>query len=187
MPQLSDPSSDTPCGADPAALNLPVDLPDVQTELQACFTRYEAALRGNDVAQLDAFFWPDERVVRYGVADLQHGHAQLAHWRRHEAPAVGPLRRTERTAITTFGRDVGVAMTEFRNTPGGPVGRQSQTWVRGPHGWRIVAAHVSLPAGGASTTSAASAASAASASTAAAAQEPVVPAPLSRTGPGGHA
>lgn len=131
-------------GPDAAALNLPVNLPEVQAELQACFIQYEAALRDHDVAQLDAFFWPDERVVRYGVADLQHGHVQLTHWRRHEAPAVGPLRRTERTVITTFGRDLGVAMTEFRNTPGGPVGRQSQTWVRGPAGWRIVAAHVSL-------------------------------------------
>lgn len=170
---------DCPPGPDAATLNLPVNLPDVQAELQACFIQYEAALRDNDVAQLDAFFWPDERVVRYGVADMQHGHAQLAHWRRHEAPAVGALRRTERTVITTFGRDLGVAMTEFRNMPGGPVGRQSQTWVRGPGGWRIVAAHVSLPAGGASTTSAASALTAA--------QQQAAPAPPSSTGPGGHA
>jgi hypothetical protein len=35
-------------------------------------------------------------------------------------------------------------MTEFQREGQARVGRQSQTWVRMPQGWRVVAAHVSL-------------------------------------------
>ena len=42
-----------------------------------------------------------------------------------------------------FGRDFATANIEFvRTAPA--IGRQSQTWVRFPEGWRIVAAHVSV-------------------------------------------
>ena len=46
--------------------------------------------------------------------------------------------------ITTYGRDFATAMTEFRRDGSARNGRQSQTWVRFPEGWRVVAAHVSL-------------------------------------------
>ena len=36
--------------------------------------------------------------------------------------------------------------TRFEYPGGGKLGRQSQTWVRLPQGWRIVTAHVSHPA-----------------------------------------
>jgi hypothetical protein len=38
-------------------------------------------------------------------------------------------------------------MTIFRREGSNHVGRQSQTWVRMPLGWRVVAAHVSLMMG----------------------------------------
>ena len=70
------------------------------------------------------------------------------------APArspVGLMRRTDKTVITSYGRDTAVASTLFyRDTAPGKVGRQMQTWVRFPEGWKIVAAHVSIidePAG----------------------------------------
>ena len=46
--------------------------------------------------------------------------------------------------ITTFGRDFAVASMFHRATSPGEVGRQTQTWVRGESGWRIVAGHVSV-------------------------------------------
>ena len=47
--------------------------------------------------------------------------------------------------ITTFGPDFAVASTLFhRASMPGKVGRQMQTWVRFPEGWRVVAAHVSV-------------------------------------------
>jgi len=55
------------------------------------------------------------------------------------------MRKTARTVITSYGRDMAVASTLFyRETAPGKVGRQMQTWVRFAEGWRIVAAHVSI-------------------------------------------
>jgi hypothetical protein len=54
-------------------------------------------------------------------------------------------RKLSRTVITTYGRDFAVASTLYeRPSAPGRVGRQMQTWVRLPEGWKIVAAHVSL-------------------------------------------
>ena len=50
-----------------------------------------------------------------------------------------------RTVITTFGREFAVASTLYeRPSAPGKIGRQMQTWVKFPEGWRIVGAHVSL-------------------------------------------
>jgi len=47
--------------------------------------------------------------------------------------------------ITTFGRDFAVASTLYeRPSAPGKIGRQMQTWLRFPEGWRVAAAHVSL-------------------------------------------
>jgi ketosteroid isomerase-like protein len=48
------------------------------------------------------------------------------------------------TAITTYGRDVATANTEFQRVGATMTGRQSHVWVRTEDGWRIAAAHVSL-------------------------------------------
>ncbi len=49
------------------------------------------------------------------------------------------------TVITPFGRDFATASTLFhREGSPGKLGRQMQSWVRMPDGWRVVAAHVSL-------------------------------------------
>ena len=64
---------------------------------------------------------------------------------RAARPSVGLMRRLDRTVITTYGRDTAVASTLFyRDTMVGKVGRQMQTWIRFPEGWKIVAAHVSV-------------------------------------------
>jgi hypothetical protein len=56
------------------------------------------------------------------------------------------MRRTDKTVITTYGRVTAVASTLFYRDiwAGAKVGRQMQTWIRFPEGWRIVAAHVSI-------------------------------------------
>ncbi|MFN8897258.1 MAG: AtzH-like domain-containing protein, partial [Pseudomonadota bacterium] len=51
------------------------------------------------------------------------------------------------TVIPNFGGAFASAMSELRREGGTRLGRQSQTWVRlpgAPHGWCVVAAHVSL-------------------------------------------
>jgi len=121
---------------------------DVLAEVRHQFERYEAALVGNDVAVLDELFWNSPHTLRYGASELLYGYDEIAAF-RNSRPAVGLAREVLKTVITTYGRDFATANIEFRRAGSDKVGRQSQTWVRQPEGWRVVAAHVSLmaPAG----------------------------------------
>jgi len=121
-----------------------IDLPDVLAEVSAQFARYEAALVSNDVAVLDELFRNDSRTLRYGINENLYGYGAIMAFRAGRSP-VGLMRTTDKTVITTYGRDTAVASTLFRREgASGRVGRQMQTWVRFPEGWRIVAAHVSI-------------------------------------------
>lgn len=121
-----------------------VDLPDVLAEVTAQFERYEKALVSNDVAVLDELFRNDPRTLRYGGGENLYGYKEIMAFRAARSP-IGLGRRIDRTLITTYGRDMAVASTLFyRDTMVGKVGRQMQTWVRFPEGWKIVAAHVSV-------------------------------------------
>ena len=120
-----------------------IDLPDVVAEVEAVFARYETALMANDAATLNALFRNDPRALRYGVAEVLHGHAEITGFRAARSPA-GLARTLSRTIITTYGRDFAVASTLYhRPSEPGRLGRQMQTWVRFANGWHIVAAHVS--------------------------------------------
>jgi hypothetical protein len=121
-----------------------IDLPDVVAEVSAAFARYEAALVDNDVATLGALFRNDPRTLRYGIGENLYGYDAIQAFRAARSP-VGLMRKTAKTVITAYGRDTAVASTLFyRDNAPGRVGRQMQTWVRFPEGWRIVAAHVSI-------------------------------------------
>jgi hypothetical protein len=121
-----------------------VDLPEVLAEVTAQFDRYEKALVSNDVAVLDELFRNDPRTLRYGGGENLYGYQEIMAFRAGRSPA-GLTRRTDRTVITTYGRDMAVASTLFyRDSAPGKVGRQMQTWARFPEGWKIVAAHVSV-------------------------------------------
>ena len=121
-----------------------VDIPEVLTEVTAQFARYEAALVSNDIAVLDELFRADKRTLRYGVGENLYGYEAIMAFRAARSP-IGLGRKTDKTVITSYGRDTAVASTLFyREQLVGKVGRQMQTWVRFPEGWRIVAAHVSI-------------------------------------------
>jgi hypothetical protein len=121
-----------------------IDLPDVLAEVTAQFARYEKALISNDVAVLGELFRNDSRTLRYGIGENLYGYEAIQGFRAARSP-VGLMRRTDKTVITSYGRDTAVASTLFyRDNAPGRVGRQMQTWVRFPEGWRIVAAHVSM-------------------------------------------
>ena len=123
--------------------DLEINRPDVVAEVAHAFERYEAALVGNDVAALDEFFWNDGRALRYGTTENLYGYANIAAFRAAR-PSAGLARRVTRSVITTFGADFATTNMEFERDGVARKGRQSQTWVRFPEGWRIVAAHVSL-------------------------------------------
>jgi hypothetical protein len=121
-----------------------IDLPDVLAEVTAQFQRYEKALVSNDVAVLDELFRKDSRTLRYGIGENLYGYSEIASFRAARSP-VGLMRKTARTIVTSYGRDMAVASTLFyRDSLPGKVGRQMQTWARFAEGWRIVAAHVSI-------------------------------------------
>ena len=120
-----------------------IDLPEVKAEVEAAFAAYEVALVANDVATLEDLFWDDPRTIRYGGGENLYGMDAIRAFRRGRSP-VGLERTLSRTVITTYGRDAATAMTLFsRDSAPGRIGRQSQTWMRLPEGWKIVAAHVS--------------------------------------------
>lgn len=121
-----------------------IDKPDIVAEVAAAFEAYERALVGNDVDALDGFFLDAPTTIRYGGGENLYGFAEIAEFRAARSPA-GLERTLERTVITTYGDDMAVASTLFRRERApGKVGRQMQTWVRTPAGWKVVAAHVSM-------------------------------------------
>ena len=121
-----------------------VDRPEVVAEVKAAFDRYEKALTSNDLVVLNELFRDDPRTIRYGMGENLYGYQEIQGFRAARSPvALG--RTISRTVISTYGTQFGTASTLYeRPTAPGKIGRQMQTWVKFPEGWRVVAAHVSL-------------------------------------------
>lgn len=119
-----------------------INNPEVLRHVTEAFERYEAALTGNDIKTLDALFWTSDHVVRLGATENLYGHDQILAFRKAR-PSQGLERSLRNTVITTFGTDFATACTEFLRPGKDRIGRQTQSWVRFPEGWKIVAAHVS--------------------------------------------
>jgi hypothetical protein len=120
-----------------------VNRPEIVAEVTAVFQRYEKALMANDVATLNELFWNTPHTIRFGLAEQAYGHAAIAGVRAARDPK--DLKRTlTRTVVTTYGADFATASCEYRRDGSGRFGRQMQTWLRMPEGWRVVAAHVTL-------------------------------------------
>jgi len=120
-----------------------INRPSVLAEVTNAFYRYEQALVSNNVDVLDELFWHDERTVRLGAGENLYGIEAIRAFRAAR-PAAGLDRQLRNTVITTFGDDYAVCSTEFTRKGTEKIGRQQQTWVKLPEGWRIVAAQVSL-------------------------------------------
>ncbi|MEN3269415.1 AtzH-like domain-containing protein [Pseudonocardia sp.] len=123
------------------------DRPQVVDEVTRVFEQYERALVDGDVAVMTELFWDDPRCVRFGVADRQQGADEIEAWRRTH-PSVPPGRKLHDTRVLAVDDRTAVVTTLIGYPDRAIEGRQSQTWVRLPEGWRIVEAHVSeLPLG----------------------------------------
>jgi hypothetical protein len=120
-----------------------VNHPGALVEIKAAFDRYERALNDNEIAVLNELFWQSDTTVRYGIAEQLYGYDSIAGFRAAREPV--DLRRVlTKVVFTTYGEDFAIACCEYRRVESGKRGRQMQTWMRTPHGWKIVAAHVSL-------------------------------------------
>jgi hypothetical protein len=121
-----------------------INRPGIVAEVEAAFVDYERALVADDIAVLDMYFLDRPETVRFGVAENLFGSEEIAAYRRR-GPLAGPDRRLLQTVITTFGDCFATVSTLFRREGvDGKIGRQMQTWVKTPEGWRIAAAHVSV-------------------------------------------
>jgi hypothetical protein len=120
-----------------------INLPEVLAEVTAVFDRYEEALVNNQVEVLDELFWDSPHTLRYGAGENLYGYNAIREFRAMR-PAVNLQRTILRTVITTYGTDFATANIEFMRSGSEQPGRQSQTWMRTPSGWRVVSAHVSL-------------------------------------------
>ena len=120
-----------------------VDDPVTLAEATAAFERYERALVDNDVATLDELFRDAPTTLRYGATENLYGYAAIAAFRAAR-PSLGLARTIVRRVITSYGDSLATANVEFVRDGDPRIGRQSQTWVRLPEGWRVVAAHVSM-------------------------------------------
>ena len=119
-----------------------INIPEIVAEVTEAFMRYERALGSNDVDTIDTLFWDSPLTLRYGPNGTLLGHDALSAFRRARN-ITGVERTLKNTIITPFGHDLAVANTESDRPNSEATGRQSQTWVRLPEGWRIVSAHVS--------------------------------------------
>ncbi len=123
--------------------DLTPNLPEVVAEVGALFERYEQALIDKNVAVLDATFWDSPHTIRYALHENGYGFADI-HAHRVARPAgPGIKEKRLRLEILTLGRAFATVNLEFKVRGHDLVGRQSQTWVRFPDGWKVVSAHVS--------------------------------------------
>jgi hypothetical protein len=120
-----------------------LNLSEVVAEVRAQFDRYERALTSNDIETLNELFWNSPYTIRYGIGEQLYGHREIAGFRAAREP-VDLARELTRVVITAYGRDFATASCEYQRVASKRRGRQMQTWVRTPAGWRVVAAHVSL-------------------------------------------
>ncbi len=119
-----------------------INHPATLAEVTAAFERYEDALVHNKVEVLDELFWKSPHTLRYGATENLYGYDEIAAFRAAR-PATGLARTLLRTVITTYGDRFATANCEFQREGATRPGRQSQTWMKTPEGWRVVSAHVS--------------------------------------------
>ena len=115
--------------------------PRIVKEIEAAFAGYDEALRTNDVAALNRYFFDSPTTTRFGNAENLYGYDEISAYRARAVPTTDA--RRERTVIATYGVDFATVATLSRRPNAAKIGRTMQTWVRFPQGWRIVAAHVS--------------------------------------------
>ncbi len=106
------------------------------------FWRYDAALLANDKPALDELFQPGPDTLRGDGRNLLVGHDAISGFR--SARAAIPTRAVTGLQVRVLADDCVLIMA--RTADGAATGLQTQLWRRTAAGWRVAAAHVSLPA-----------------------------------------
>lgn len=116
---------------------------EVPTGLLEAFWAYERALGTDDVAELDRLFAAGPHTLRGDAAGLLVGHEQIAAFRSSRGGA--PSRTVLEVHVRTITPDDALVVAVTALSRGGR-GRQTQLWHRGPEGWAVRAADVTVPA-----------------------------------------
>ena len=124
-------------------IDLTPNIPEVVAEVRERFERYEQALIDKNVEVLDDTFWKSPYTVRLVPTEHGYGFDQIHAHRVRRPPGPGTKEARRRLEILTLGRDIATVNLEYKVRGRDQIGRQSQTWVRFPEGWKVVSAHVS--------------------------------------------
>lgn len=127
-----------------------VNDPALLAEVTAAFEAYERALMADDVAAMDALFHDAPTTNRYGVGEVLYGIEAIRDFRKGRGGS--PQRRLGRVSIAVYSAPAdpagapafATADAEFFREGTDRRGRQTQSWVKFPDGWKVVSAHVSL-------------------------------------------
>jgi hypothetical protein len=119
-----------------------IDDPVLLKEMTDAFYAYERALMEDDIPAMDALFHDAPTTNRYGVGEVLYGIEEIRAFRKGRGGS--PQRRLGKVAITVYGDSFATADAEFFRENSDRRGRQTQSWVRFPDGWKVVSAHVSL-------------------------------------------
>ena len=123
-----------------------IDDPLLLAEVTAAFQEYERALMEDDIPAMDALFHDAPTTNRYGVGEVLYGIEEIREFRKGRGGS--PQRRLGKVAITVYGDAFATADAEFFRENSERRGRQTQSWVKFPDGWKVVSAHVSLEGSG---------------------------------------
>jgi amidase len=115
--------------------------------LVEAFRTYEQALMSDDVEVLDRLFAPAATTLRGDADGLLVGHEQIAAFRSSRGGAAPRRLVQTHVQVTDPDHALVVAVTELAR---GGRGQQTQLWARTDDdfcgGWKVTAAHVSVPA-----------------------------------------
>jgi amidase len=120
-------------------IDSPVPVPSGVLE---AFWRYDTALLANDRPALDELFLPGPDTLRGDGRNVLVGHDAISGFR--SARAAIPTRAVTRLHVRVLAADHVLIMA--RTADGAATGLQTQLWRLTVAGWRVAAAHVSLPA-----------------------------------------
>jgi hypothetical protein len=123
--------------------DLTPNIPEVVAEIRELFERYEKALVEKNVEVLDATFWNSPHTIRGAPNEHGYGFDEIHAQRVRRPPGPGTKEARRRLEIRTLGRDIATVNLEYKVRGKDQIGRQTQTWVRFPEGWKVINAHVS--------------------------------------------
>jgi hypothetical protein len=124
--------------------DLTPNIPEVVAEIRELFERYEKALVDKNVEVLDDTFWKSPHTIRWTPVEHGYGSDEIHAQRVRRPPGPGTKESRRRLEIRTLGRDIATVNLEYKVRGKDQIGRQTQTWVRFPEGWKVINAHVSV-------------------------------------------